>query len=89
MRQAEESHRRLADRNCPLTGMFVYFYKPLAKESPRLGPLLWKYLNSCFLKATPHCSGNTRDCRMSRMPNDKYAFSESVTVVPKVQWHCR
>jgi hypothetical protein len=37
MRRAAEAHRRLADRNCPLPGVFVYFYEPLAKESPRLG----------------------------------------------------
>jgi len=74
MRQAAKAERRLADRNCSLLGQFPYFDKDFAKESPRLGPLLWKYLNLCFLRAAPHGGSNPRRrslpaCQTINMPS--------------------
>jgi hypothetical protein len=88
MRKAVQAQWRLANANCPLPGMFSYSDRPFAKESPRLSPFLCKYWDSCFLGAAPHCKVDPPPARC-RLPNNKYALSERVTVVPKVQWHCR
>jgi hypothetical protein len=48
MRRVAEAHRRLSDRDCPLPGMFVYFYKPLAKEAPPPWPALMEIFELVF-----------------------------------------
>ena len=88
MRQAVQAQSRLGDANCPLLGMVSYSDRPISRETPRLSPSYGNYGNSCFLRAALHYNGDT-PLHVARMPNNKYAFLERVTVVPKVQWHCR
>jgi hypothetical protein len=65
MRQAAKARGRIADGMPPIPGTFVSSDKSFAKESSRIGAPLWKYLNSCFLRAARLRNGSARRCKFS------------------------